>query len=535
MAEQSREPEILKSIIDDTEYNKTPQSRNEEILLSILNDTEYTKTPQSREEELLLELKGKIGHGITVEPLSVTENGTYTAPAGTAYSPVEVAVPITPPTPAVKKDVNFYDYDGTVVASYTKQEFLALTEMPANPTHERLTAQGWNYSLADAKSYVTKYGVLNVGQMYTTASGALEIDIELHEGRLHPYLGLNINGLVTVDWGDGTATDNMTGSSLSTVVWKDHVYSAPGAYTIKVFADEGTSVAIVGGGSGSNILTHSSSPSSTSPSMSYNSSVVRIYIADFVMSIGTYAFYNCHAITSITIPDSVTSIGRNAFASCNSITLVTIPDSITGIGNGIFNNCYSLTSITIPDSVTSIGDGAFSSCNSLTKITIPDSVTSIGDSAFSSCNSLTKITIPDSVTSIGGYAFQYCYSLTSILISDSVTSISVRVFSNCQSLTSITIPDDVMYINSNAFSGCDSLASITIPSSVTSIGGNAFNSCSSLGFIKFEPQTPPTVQNSSAWLNAPTDCIIYVPTGTIEAYKATANMPNPSTYTYIEY
>lgn len=39
MAEQSREPEILKSIIDDTEYNKTPQSRNEEILLSILNDT----------------------------------------------------------------------------------------------------------------------------------------------------------------------------------------------------------------------------------------------------------------------------------------------------------------------------------------------------------------------------------------------------------------------------------------------------------------------------------------------------------------
>lgn len=91
----SREPEILKSIIDDTEYNKTPQSRNEEILLSILNNTEYTKTPQSREEELLLELKDKIGHGITVEPLSVTENGTYTAPTGKAYSPVEVT--ITPP------------------------------------------------------------------------------------------------------------------------------------------------------------------------------------------------------------------------------------------------------------------------------------------------------------------------------------------------------------------------------------------------------------------------------------------------------
>lgn len=60
MAEQSRETEILRSIIDETEYNKPPQSRNEEILISILNETEYTKNPQSREEELLLELKAKI-------------------------------------------------------------------------------------------------------------------------------------------------------------------------------------------------------------------------------------------------------------------------------------------------------------------------------------------------------------------------------------------------------------------------------------------------------------------------------------------
>lgn len=33
------------------------------------------------------------GGGVTVEPLSVSENGTYTAPSGKAYSPVSVAVP----------------------------------------------------------------------------------------------------------------------------------------------------------------------------------------------------------------------------------------------------------------------------------------------------------------------------------------------------------------------------------------------------------------------------------------------------------
>lgn len=33
------------------------------------------------------------GGGVTVEPLSVSENGTYTAPTGKAYSPVEVDLP----------------------------------------------------------------------------------------------------------------------------------------------------------------------------------------------------------------------------------------------------------------------------------------------------------------------------------------------------------------------------------------------------------------------------------------------------------
>lgn len=32
------------------------------------------------------------GSSVTVEPLSVTQNGTYTAPTGTAYDPVEVNV-----------------------------------------------------------------------------------------------------------------------------------------------------------------------------------------------------------------------------------------------------------------------------------------------------------------------------------------------------------------------------------------------------------------------------------------------------------
>lgn len=45
---------------------------------------------------LLKKMGGADGGGssITVEPLTVTQNGTTTAPAGKAYSPVTVAIPV---------------------------------------------------------------------------------------------------------------------------------------------------------------------------------------------------------------------------------------------------------------------------------------------------------------------------------------------------------------------------------------------------------------------------------------------------------
>ena len=233
--------------------------------------------------------------------------------------------------------------------------------------------------------------------------------------------------------------------------------------------------------------------------------VIGVYNNLSVTSLGSYAFYGCSSLLSITIPESVTSIGERAFCDCSSLTGITIPESVTSIGSyafygcsslasvtfgensqlttigsSAFSGCLSLTSITIPESVTSIGNHAFNGCSSLESVTIPESVTSIGSSAFYNCKGLTSITIPDSVTSIGNYAFYGCSCLGSITIPDGVTSIGSYAFYGCTSLTSITIPDGVTSIGDRAFSGCSSLTSITIPESVTSIGGCAFSDCSSL-------------------------------------------------------
>ena len=87
--------------------------------------------------------------------------------------------------PAAEKDVNFYDYDGTLLYSYTLEEAQALTELPALPTREGLTCQGWNYDLATIKSYGRK---VNVGATYITDDGTTRIYIKLEDGRTSPCL-----------------------------------------------------------------------------------------------------------------------------------------------------------------------------------------------------------------------------------------------------------------------------------------------------------------------------------------------------------
>ena len=216
---------------------------------------------------------------------------------------------------------------------------------------------------------------------------------------------------------------------------------------------------------------------------------------------------------------SVTSIGGYAFWECTGLTSVTIPNSVASIGNLAFSGCSGLTSVTIPNSVTSIGIWAFASCSGLTSVTIGNSVTSIGDDAFNHCSSLTSVTIGNSVTSIGHGAFYGCTGLTSIEIPNSVTSIGYEAFYNCSGLTSVTIGNSVTRIGDYAFSGCTGLTSIEIPNSVTSIGSRAFEGCSSLTSVTNYATTPQTITTNVFDRVNISSCTLYVPVGSLAAYK----------------
>ena len=380
--------------------------------------------------------------------------------------------------------VRFLDYDGTVVETYTAKEFATLTELPANPTHEGLTSQGWNWSLADAKTYVADNGVLDIGQMYVTSDGKTRLYISLPEGRTSPILQLylNANSELDIDWGDSSTHSTFT-STTANYKSERHEYSSSGDYVIAITVVSGGFVLQSSSASDVSLILSNGNDSSSSPDLAYNNAIKKIEIGNGVTSIGDKAFQSCYLLSSITIPNSVTNIGQSAFRSCYALSSITIPNSVTNIGQSAFNGCYSLSSITIPNSVTSIESGAFNGCYALSSITIPDSVRSIADYAFKGCYSLSSITIPDSVTSIGNNAFQSCYALSSVIIPDGVPSIGNNAFSGCYALSSVIIPNSVTNIGQSAFQSCYALSSITIPNSVTSIGNNAFQCCYSLSSI----------------------------------------------------
>ncbi len=294
-------------------------------------------------------------------------------------------------------DVQFIDYDGTVLYSYSKDEFLGLTSLPDNPDHtdENLTSDGWNWTLSDAQTKVYAEGKLTIGQMYHTTDGINYFYLQFGaETEITLKWQQTVTNGVVVDWGDGSATETASGTGTVSLT---HTYAAVTTPTLTMQSVAGNTLTL---GTGESIF---------ADNQVFGLTDVRL--ASGVL-FGTSAFKNCSALETVTIPNSVNTMGNSMFNACYALTTVTIPNSVNTMGNSMFNSCYALTSITIPNSVNTMGSWAFNSCYALTTVTIPNSITSISDYLFSSCRALKYVRIPSSVTSIGSTVFRYCYNIT---------------------------------------------------------------------------------------------------------------------------
>ena len=373
-----------------------------------------------------------------------------------------------------RKDVNFFDYDGTLLYSYSIAQAAALTSLPDLPSHEGLICQGWNYTLAQIRA---TSGVLDVGCNYTTDDGSTKLYCLVPKGtklnQLKICLTMEPGESATIHWGDGTTSvvSNPASTSARIITLKND-------YT-EMTEDTVLCIRIVGGrfmlgGTGVTVFGVAASEVFSIPVLE------KAHIGSNCIGLFLGAFQNCYSLSSVAMSPTVTSIGNSVFQNCYSLTYMSIPNGVTSISKYMFQNCHSLASVSIPASVTGIGEQAFYYCRSLSSVIIPESVTDIGDMPFTDCSSLKTAVLHAELQTVPTQFFNECYCLTSVVLPDSIPQIGDYMFKMDSKLYRITIPASVTTIGNMAFYNSQGLmivdlSAFTDPIQIPSLA-NAYSS-----------------------------------------------------------
>lgn len=227
-----------------------------------------------------------------------------------------------------------------------------------------------------------------------------------------------------------------------------------------------------------------------------------------------------NGIGTILFDKPITKVGDEAFCDCSTLKSITLPDGVTELGGWAFFGCIYLEEATLSNRLKTIGDAAFSSCSTLSSITLPQSLGHVGDSAFYGCSGMS------------GYYGKFASSDNRCLVIGN----TLRHFAP-KGLTKYEIADGIGAIAHDAFYESLRLQSVTIPQSVTSIGEYAFYYCESLKSVYCKRSTPPELgtsafDNSDNGTDKPIGCKIYVPTSSVDLYKAAENWKRYKSYIY---
>ena len=238
---------------------------------------------------------------------------------------------------------------------------------------------------------------------------------------------------------------------------------------------------------------------------------VTLNIGEGVTYIRNYMFYSLTKIGTINF--NATNCGDNSSTTSSTLYYANIWGSKSTEGVS--------TVLNIGDNVKHIPAYLFYGYNNLTAINAGSHLESIGDYAFyvTSGNSRLNgtITLPESLTTVGQYAFRYCNA--DFILPSTITTLGSYAFANCANFTHQVVLTSITSIPTYAFYYCSSLRSIIIGEDVTSIGNYAFAYCSGLDEIWAKPAEPVSI-NSYVFTSVPRTIPLYVPKGSLTAYKA---------------
>ena len=304
-------------------------------------------------------------------------------------------------------------------------------------------------------------------------------------------------------------------------------------------------------------------------------------------SIDMGAFEGCSGLTSVSLPSGLNVISTGTFAGCYNLKSVQLPSDVKSIAREAFKNCTGLTSLELPSGLTKIEDGAFSGCSNINSIYayMPDPPLFDGDGKdFPTCfNENCTLYVPKKsytayMVAPGWGYFKTIAKFNPDLIRDWVTknvaqagtlstvigedkenitklkltgnlndtdvqyleemireaalqelnlkdaqlyTIESRRFVDCKNLTSLVLPDVLQRIEKEAFGGCTGLTTISLPTGLEYMYA-AFPDCTGLTSIYANMPTPLQDAYSFDGIDK-SDCILYVPEGSLAAYRQMEN------------
>lgn len=381
-------------------------------------------------------------------------------------------------TPPEESDINFWDYEGTLLYSWTLAELATKTELPPLPSHDGLVCQGWNWTLQDIKDAGRE---LDIGALYITDDGKtrlyVDVDTETWDDFVLNYWQSTRN-VTTVDWGDGTTPETKDASS-----WIEHrhVYASSGSYVITMSVKDGKTMWLGHDG--------------------------RMLIAN----------------------------GETDSGRCAMLRRVEVGARAVATDHQCFRNCCRLESISLPQTTKIYTARAFEQCTQL-RVFVAADMDEVGQSFYQCCN-LRAIATPKGTTQTSDYAIantavrQVNFDMTATIQAQAIERVHIKAvngqvgnFSSCRALLEVTIPADATTFVAAAFQGDNALRRVTCLGNIASIPAQVFQRCYPLRFVDFTRCTAvPTLANVNAFDQTHAQLEIRVPASLADAWKAATN------------
>lgn len=319
----------------------------------------------------------------------------------------------------MEKDVNFYDYDGTLLHSFAIGEAQALTELPPLPERDGLICQGWNWTLEEVNA-IDRPAL--IGPNYDTTDGSTKLHIDTVIDNLPVTLNLTQSAAnaVSVDWGDGSVPDTYGTSGDFSLT---HEYVIGGKYVITLTSAEGTLQLGVNSSSATNTRVLCSPDVLLEANLGSNVSQVR-----------GYSFYSLRTLEKVSFSAGVVFTNYySTFESTGQLRFLALPRAATSTGTYFFRYAGSLFGVAAPPSF-SFNTASFCDAYQLRFAPLPNAQGSVGNLYMRNARCLSRVYVPASLMTIEANAFSGCIN---VLLYDFTRHTAVPTLASTSAFTGI--------------------------------------------------------------------------------------------------